>query len=501
MPGPPPPPPPGPPPPPALSLPKLGGGGGGADQRGALLSSIRQGTKLKKTVTVDKSGPVIPGKTNNISNNNAMSIGISNTSTSSNLQMPNGLGLGGLFAGGMPKLKATGRLGASTLSSSNTSLNNNGTDKSPSPKIGTPSKNFSSVQDQLKRQMHNPSDTRSRGPAPPAPMRHISVDETRSMKPLSLLPNNSNGVHLSQSSLHQDNISPLHNTSMLHRKSKSNANLSSLDCTDNVNNGGYPPSKPVINHGKPNLAPKPPILNGKPTPPTKLAVKPNKSISRAQSMRSPRPPSPQSPTPNNDPCIKFGTVRNMHSILGQSLSSLSQTNIGSSRPRPLLTSRPSVPPPSVPPPAAPLSSTPTSFNTPKSTVKPPNHAPPPPPGVLQAPPPPPPHKTQLSIQPSRPSPAVPTGNNIHPPMPPPRGSSMSQTNVSTRRTGVDMEDKFRALFNTPDRFPRPPPYRNVLKLYSTRQVTFAASNKQHAPPPPQVHLQPSNRAWNSTSTC
>lgn len=61
MPGPPPPPPAAPPPmmapPPVFSQPK-----GGADDRSALLTSIRQGKKLKKTVTVDKSGPLIPGK-------------------------------------------------------------------------------------------------------------------------------------------------------------------------------------------------------------------------------------------------------------------------------------------------------------------------------------------------------------------------------------------------------------------------------------------------------
>eukprot|EP00121_Abeoforma_whisleri_P013973 Awhi_evm1s12892 len=53
---PPPPPPPGPPPPPvaAAKMPSTKG-------RGDLLSSIQKGTKLKKAVTVDKSGPVLGG--------------------------------------------------------------------------------------------------------------------------------------------------------------------------------------------------------------------------------------------------------------------------------------------------------------------------------------------------------------------------------------------------------------------------------------------------------
>lgn len=58
MPG-PPPPPPAAPPPPLFTVPK--GGGGDPDDRSALLKSIRQGAKLKKTVTVDKSAPMIPG--------------------------------------------------------------------------------------------------------------------------------------------------------------------------------------------------------------------------------------------------------------------------------------------------------------------------------------------------------------------------------------------------------------------------------------------------------
>lgn len=64
MPGPPPPPPPGGPPPPMM--PSSTGlssmvGKSSPDNRGALLQSIRTGTKLKKTVTVDKSAPLISG--------------------------------------------------------------------------------------------------------------------------------------------------------------------------------------------------------------------------------------------------------------------------------------------------------------------------------------------------------------------------------------------------------------------------------------------------------
>lgn len=56
MPGPPPPPPPGMmPPPPPMSLPKAAK----PDDRAALLKSIQKGTKLKKTVTNDRSAPLI----------------------------------------------------------------------------------------------------------------------------------------------------------------------------------------------------------------------------------------------------------------------------------------------------------------------------------------------------------------------------------------------------------------------------------------------------------
>lgn len=64
---PPPPPPPPPPsapaaPPPAKAPPKSKGGGGGAVSRGALLSEIHTGARLKKTVTNDRSAPVVGSK-------------------------------------------------------------------------------------------------------------------------------------------------------------------------------------------------------------------------------------------------------------------------------------------------------------------------------------------------------------------------------------------------------------------------------------------------------
>lgn len=74
------------------------GKSGGVDDRNQLLSSIRQGAALKKTVTNDRSAPVIEG--GGKSNNNKPSgpkpfavPAVSNGTTSAAPQ------LGGLFAG------------------------------------------------------------------------------------------------------------------------------------------------------------------------------------------------------------------------------------------------------------------------------------------------------------------------------------------------------------------------------------------------------------------
>ncbi|XP_056648853.1 WAS/WASL-interacting protein family member 2-like [Diorhabda sublineata] len=425
MPAPPPPPPmasAGPPPPPPISkIPKTGKGS--ANERNALLKSIQQGTKLKKTVTNDRSAPMVGGASNRPSNGGT-----------SGMRLPI-LPMGGLGGG----LK-NGNIGGG---------------KPVSPSGGL--KNFGSIQMELKKQLQA-SDNRNRGPPPPTPTRNVPVDSgSRQLQ----RENITNGFHMSQLSLNSNSNIQI-NQSTLHRKAKSNANLSYLDSSENSNN--VQPNKPVINHGKPNVAPKPPILNGKPN---SLQLKINKPISRTHSLKSPRSPSPQSPDTTS--AHKFGTVRHMSSIIGQSLANSSAQN---SRSRPALSTRPSAPPPSIPVHVAPsYNSSPSSHtSTPlKINMVKPNHAPPPPPPVVipQAPshappPPPPPHKSQLNK-----TPVPPTGSN--PPSPPPRHSSMRDNN-NVSRTATSLEEKFKHLFQDSNMFPPPPPYKNTIKLYNSVSV-------------------------------
>lgn len=112
-----------PPPPPPIGNLKLAPSSnnktnaGGPDTRSALLQSIQKGATLKKTVTVDKSAPILAGKVSNNSTTASSIRSISNNATSSGnnaIQTNNGMPkLGGIFEGlsSMPKLKPVGGRG------------------------------------------------------------------------------------------------------------------------------------------------------------------------------------------------------------------------------------------------------------------------------------------------------------------------------------------------------------------------------------------------------
>ncbi|KAK7792123.1 hypothetical protein R5R35_009653 [Gryllus longicercus] len=483
MPAPPPPPPPGPP------LPSAGHQGGGDDGRSMLLESIRKGKALKKTTTVDRSAPPNAGKvcgsearvpSNSSSGSVRGGSGHVHSKLGSSGGGSNGL-MGGLMLDGIPKLRPTGRtLGDGTA----------GSIRSPHPPQPTPQRN-----DGASRRPFG-GEVRNRGPPPqPPPANQKPTISTSASDSVLTGGSRSDGLNVSGSHSHL------------------------------VGSASPPtlPSKPVINHGKPNVAPKPPgVAPNRPSPPPKKQTMNGSGrtpVTRTQSMRVPKSP-PVAPP--------IGPVFPAGKELGKGPMAFHQSQDSlhcrtNPPPPPRTNTLPSnlnhhggqkafAPlPPSAPPPPAPVN----RFMRPPGTrpppppirvggpMNPPPGPPPPPPPV--APPPPPPHHHRNSPAPPPPPAALqtrlaPASPSCAPPLPPTRNSSMR--NGPAQTTSSDFDGRFGDLFHCVEEFPTPQQYRQVKKVYNSKNARQPTSQqaKQQAPQPPMVQL--SGRMWSGdVSSC
>ncbi|XP_070496191.1 WAS/WASL-interacting protein family member 2-like isoform X1 [Chironomus tepperi] len=295
--GPPPPPPPmmsGPPPPPMANFnnaKKLGGNSSGGDMRGALLSQIQKGTQLKKVSTVDKSKP----KAGRVADPNASPISKGPSQ-------------------GSPAVRSQGSAKTSPDSSTSSPIRQGG---------------FSNLTDELqykltlKKNKNSPLkesksivETKESSPPSSTSSPKSFVDEIKSKQSV-ISPKHQSSTSTTTSPPHTVSDA-IPNRSSLFNNSFNNNNVNNISSKDSSFESKSQSSAPKINHGKPNLAPKPP-------PQLSLAMNNNvnnsnnslndgsrKTVARHQSMKSPRSPpiTLASTTGPFNTDNHFGTIRN-----------------------------------------------------------------------------------------------------------------------------------------------------------------------------------------------
>ncbi|XP_063974491.1 uncharacterized protein LOC135161123 isoform X1 [Diachasmimorpha longicaudata] len=276
-----------PPPPPAFNISSVSS----ADPQGRnqLLQSIRAGKQLKKTVTVDKSAPAISGKVKNgLSPNSPASPSVPSSTNSTITSGP--MALGGLFAGGMPKLKPTGLRTAIVEKevSSPPATHSSGTMKRGPPPVPPPAAQKPQMQTESPPEPSKGFGKPTLAPKPPGPPPAIISGSSTLQKPcpppkkLDLL--RSGGVSRAQS-MRLPRSPPVlaPNSSSLHQ---------SQDCLNETHQRpinrvlrppvARPPSPPISRNPSGSLGP---TMRAAPPPPSRTTV-------TAPSMPPPPPPPP-----------------------------------------------------------------------------------------------------------------------------------------------------------------------------------------------------------------
>jgi WAS/WASL-interacting protein len=468
MPPPPPPPPGGLPKAKPVAIGKLGGGNPG-DGRAALLSSIQKGAKLKKTVTVDKSGPMIAGKVSGTDTPKGATSSPTRSVGSNNNNAQNTSPPGNRFGGG-----GGGPLNFQDELASRLGRRNNNTSSDRPTEISQKSSPIAELK--FKQSNGRLPNSASNGSLSNEPIANQS----------SLFNNNNNNNNNTNSNNNNNN-----NTARSQNFNKSKATLeglfggppvpssnSSNIGASNLQSQPLPqPPQPVQStpkphsYNKPNLAPKPPGPVISNTVNQQMPSIPVNPVTRHQSMRTPKsPPAAQPP---------FNPQFTMENHMGTMRVNKPQkmTEAINSKPRP-----PNKPPPPPPPTRqTPHLAQQSNLNTvnarsqnainefgksPQLQMRPVVSASDLNDSENQAPPAPP-HRV---------CPAPPVNMRSHPqmmqsdspPAPPKRGSSMSAS-----KKIIDLESKFQ--FHNVTEFPQPKPFLNLTKTYPSR-ATLRQSN-------------------------